>query len=131
EEEAVDGYETTINGFDITNLRVGDPGVSGEKTWLDGESEKRPEKITVILYQNGVEIDRTVTTAKDNWKYSFTGLPSFDEKGAYYDYEVKEKPVPGYEALVDGYEKEINGYDITNTLISKDTGDSEQSDDSA
>src|SRR5699024_59784 len=33
EEKAIEGYEPEINGFDITNLRVGDPTVSGTKTW--------------------------------------------------------------------------------------------------
>src|SRR5699024_11412464 len=49
EEVEVDGYETTIDGFDITNLRVGETEVTGTKTWLDDDSENRPDSITVYL----------------------------------------------------------------------------------
>ena len=53
EEELVEGYETTIHGYDITNLRVGTVDVEGTKTWLDDEAVDRPEAIEVELTQNG------------------------------------------------------------------------------
>src|SRR5699024_912146 len=53
EEKAVEGYDTTINGFDITNVRVGETEVSGEKIWKDEDPSDRPESITVNVLQNG------------------------------------------------------------------------------
>src|SRR5699024_4636983 len=57
EEVEVEGYETTIDGFDITNLRVGETEVTGTKTWLDDDSENRPDSITVYLLANGEQVD--------------------------------------------------------------------------
>ncbi|GAA0441455.1 hypothetical protein GCM10008983_18270 [Lentibacillus halophilus] len=107
-EEPVDGYDTTVNGFDITNTRTGLTEVNGEKTWENDSSSDRPETITVNLLQDGEEIDSQDVTAEDNWSYSFTGLAEFDEQGSPYNYTVEEEAVDGYETTVDGY-------DITNT----------------
>src|SRR5699024_9354466 len=110
EEESVEGYETTIDGFDITNLRVGKTEVSGTKTWLDDNSEYRPESITVNLLQNDKVIDTKEVTVEEEWKYRFKDLEEYDESGAAYTYTVEEKAIKGYESTVEGY-------DITNTLI--------------
>src|SRR5699024_2592111 len=55
-EHGVKGYETTINGFDITNLRIGVTTVAGAKTWKGDRKSDRPEAIQVHLLQNGKEI---------------------------------------------------------------------------
>src|SRR5699024_2944057 len=81
EEDEVDGYETTIEGFDLTNLRVGETEVTGTKTWLDDNSEDRPETITVHLLANGEQVDEIEVTADSNWEYSFTELPQYDDQG--------------------------------------------------
>ncbi|MFD0956407.1 Cna B-type domain-containing protein, partial [Virgibacillus alimentarius] len=107
DEEAVEGYETTVDGFDITNLRVGKTDVSGTKTWKDDNAEDRPDSITVELVQNGKVIDSKEVTAETDWKYSFKDLEKYDENGVAYKYTVQEKPVEGYETTVDGF-------DITN-----------------
>lgn len=110
EEEPVEGYETTIEGFDITNLRVGETEVSGEKTWLDDNNPDRPDDITVNLLQNGVQIDSQQVTPDDDWTFSFTGLDQFDDDGIAYEYTIDEDPIGGYESIIDGY-------DITNRRI--------------
>src|SRR5690606_28185814 len=69
EEKAVAGYETTINGNDITNLRVGKTEVYGTKTWKDDNSEDRPDSIKVNLLQNGTVIDTVEVTPENNWTY--------------------------------------------------------------
>ncbi|MUV38128.1 Pheromone-processing carboxypeptidase KEX1 [Lentibacillus sp. JNUCC-1] len=109
-ENAVEGYDTTIGGYNIVNLRVGETEVMGEKTWLDDTSEVRPDTITVNLLQNGEKISTKEVTAEDDWAYSFTDLEKFDEQGVEYEYTVEEKPV-------DGYKTTINGFDITNTRV--------------
>jgi len=108
EEEAVKGYETIIDGFDITNLRVGTTSVEGTKTWKDDNSKDRPEMIKVDLLQNGEVINTVEVTAEADWKYIFSDLAQFDNNGVVYTYTVDEHAVTGYTAV-------INGYDITNT----------------
>lgn len=108
EEEPVDGYESTVDGYDITNLRVGQTSVSGEKTWVDDDSEDRPEQISVNLLANGTVVDTRVVTADEDWKYQFTDLDKYDQNGVEIEYTVKEQDVPGYQS-------EVDGFDITNT----------------
>ncbi|MFC4386692.1 Cna B-type domain-containing protein [Gracilibacillus marinus] len=107
-EEAVEGYETTVEGYDITNLRVGTTAVEGTKTWKDDNSEERPESITVNLLQNGIVFATKEVTAENDWTYSFEELPKYDEEGVAYEYTITEHGVPGYKT-------EIDGYDIVNT----------------
>src|SRR5699024_7114421 len=123
EEIEVDGYESTINSFDITNLRVGTTEVSGTKTWVDNDdkAEKRPESITVNLLANGepVEGKSLEVTADDEWAYTFTDLDKFDENGAEITYTVDEDEVPEHYKKSND-ESELN---ITNTLITYAIGD--------
>src|SRR5699024_9483758 len=112
QEETVEGYETTVDGFDITNVRTGEIDVSGTKTWKDDNVSDRPDSIKVNLLQNGVVIDTKEVTEKDNWKYRFTDLEKYDDEGVAYEYTVKEQSVPGYQS-------EVKGYDITNTRSEK------------
>ncbi|HBZ11150.1 MAG TPA: hypothetical protein DEO65_14985, partial [Bacillus bacterium] len=109
-EEAIEGYETTVDGYDITNLRVGKTSVGGKKTWDDDNFKDRPEVIKVDLLQNGEVVDTVEITADTNWKYSFTDLDKYDAEGKAYTYTVQEHAVEGYESIV-------SGYDITNKLI--------------
>ncbi|WP_062106331.1 Cna B-type domain-containing protein [Bacillus niameyensis] len=113
-EEHVDGYKTVIDGFNITNIRVGKTEVLGKKIWKDDNSEDRPTSITVELLQNGIVVDSKKVTAKDDWKYSFAELEKYDENGVAYTYTVKEKAINGYESTIDGY-------DITNVRVGKTT----------
>ncbi|ADH98142.1 Cna B-type domain-containing protein [Salisediminibacterium selenitireducens] len=108
EEESVDGYETTIDGFNITNLRVGDKTVSGTKTWVNDSENQRPETIDVLLLQNGQQIDEVEVGSSEDWTFMFNNLPAFDSNGKAYVYSVEEGDVPGYQA-------EIVGFDIINT----------------
>ncbi|GIN98278.1 hypothetical protein J6TS1_41480 [Siminovitchia terrae] len=111
-EQSVEKYQSTVDGYDVTNLRVGKTEVSGTKTWKDDNAEDRPEFITVKLLQNGKIIESKEVTAKDNWKYSFADLDEFDENGRVYEYTVEEEPVKGYKSTV-------KGYDITNVRVGK------------
>ncbi len=109
-EQPVDGYESKVNGYDITNTKVGETKVEGTKTWKDDNAKDRPEMIKVDLLQNGKVVDTKEVTAATNWKYTFEKLQAYDANGVAYKYEVKEQPV-------DGYESKVNGYDITNTKV--------------
>ncbi|MFJ8416749.1 Cna B-type domain-containing protein, partial [Bacillus paramycoides] len=111
-EQAVPGYESKVNGTDITNTKVGETKVEGTKTWNDNNATDRPSTIKVDLLQNGKVVDTKEVTAATNWKYTFEKLQAYDANGVAYKYEVKEQPVAGYES-------KVNGYDITNTKVGK------------
>ena len=110
DEEPVAGYNKTIDGYDITNIRSDKIIVEGEKTWNVPEETELPESITVNLYQNGDKIDSKKVTAEDDWKYSWTDLAAYSEDGkTAYLYTVDEE-------AVEGYEKAVSVYNITNTI---------------
>ena len=44
-EQPVAGYQTEVNGYDITNTKVGQTKVEGTKKWKDGDGKGRPETI--------------------------------------------------------------------------------------
>ncbi|WP_257149091.1 Cna B-type domain-containing protein, partial [Bacillus cereus] len=111
-EQAVAGYESKVNGTDITNTKVGETKVEGTKTWKDDNATDRPTMIKVDLLQNGKVVDIKEVTAETNWKYTFEKLQAYDENGVAYKYEVKEQPVAGYES-------KVSGTDITNTKVAK------------
>ncbi|MDM5258153.1 Cna B-type domain-containing protein, partial [Bacillus toyonensis] len=111
-EQPVDGYESKVNGYDITNTKVGETKVEGTKTWKDDNAKDRPEMIKVDLLQNGKVVDTKEVTAATNWKYTFEKLQAYDANGVAYKYEVKEQPVAGYES-------KVSGTDITNTKVAK------------
>ena len=111
-EEAVEGYETSVDGFNITNTYTTETTeVKGSKTWNDADNQdgKRPESITVRLLANGEEKDSQTVTADENgnWIYSFEKLPKY-EAGKEIVYTVTEDAVADYTT-------EITGYDITNS----------------
>ncbi|MGG2017376.1 Cna B-type domain-containing protein [Bacillus sp. S10(2024)] len=109
-EKPVPGYESKVDGFNITNTKVGEVNVEGTKTWNDGNATDRPSSVKVDLYQNDTFLLTQYVTAANDWKYTFADLAAYDANGKAYKYEVKEQPVAGYES-------KVNGYDITNTKV--------------
>ena len=110
-EEAVTGYTSTVNGYDITNSHTPETvSIQGTKTWEDGDNQDglRPEQITVKLLADGVETGQTTTaTAANNWTYEFTNLPK-NKAGQAISYSVAEEAVAGYTT-------KVNGYNLTNS----------------
>ena len=41
-EHPVAGYQSKVNGYDITNTKVGETTVEGTKTWNDNNATDRP-----------------------------------------------------------------------------------------
>ena len=109
-EDKVNNYDTTINGYNITNTYTTTTKVEGTKTWIDYENKDntRPESITVNLLKNGTKVDSKVVTAANGWKYEFTNLDKYDENNNLITYTITEDKV-------DNYETTISGYNITNT----------------
>ena len=104
-EEPVAGYETTVEGTNITNNRIPDmTEVVVKKVWDDKENKDglRPEKITVRLLADGQEVAVKEITATDNWQASFTDLPVYKD-GKKIVYTITEDPVAGYTSKIDGF----------------------------
>ena len=104
-EEPVEGYETTIEGTNITNTRTPEvTEVAVKKIWDDADNKEglRPEKITVRLFADGQEVAVKEITATDNWQASFTDLPVYKE-GKKITYAITEDPVAGYITNIDGF----------------------------
>ena len=73
----------------------------------------RPESISVTLLANGKEYE-TVTLSKDNdWKYTFTDIPVYDD-GEIIEYTVSEEVPGAYEVHYEGNMEE--GFTIYNIL---------------
>ncbi|MGX7096788.1 Cna B-type domain-containing protein, partial [Gemella bergeri] len=112
DEEVVEFYEKTVDGFNLTNKHVPEKvNVAGLKTWIDNnnQSGKRPTKIKVKLLADGKEVASKEVTEKDGWKYSFDNLDKYKD-GKEINYTIDEEDVAGYT-------KEINGYNLTNKLL--------------
>ena len=110
-EDAVDGYEATVSGYNVTNSHTPETtSVSGSKTWVDNGNayNSRPESITIILKADGEEVDSKTVTAENDWAWSFENLPKYKDQGTEIVYTIEE-------AAVEGYDTVINGTDVTNT----------------
>ncbi|BBA93204.1 Cna B-type domain-containing protein [Streptococcus ruminantium] len=115
-EEKVEGYETTVEGTNITNTHTPETTeVAGTKTWNDNNDQdgKRPKSITVNLLADGKAIKSQQVTAENDWKYTFTDLPKY-ANGKEIVYTVLEEEV-------DGYEMKVDGYNITNSYTPSTT----------
>ena len=121
---AVAGYDTKITGdvktgFVITNSHTPETiDISGTKTWNDADNQdgKRAPEITVRLLANGNEVASKKVSKNDNWKYSFTELPKYDN-GSEIVYTITEDAVKDYTTLIDGYNI-TNSYTPGKTSIS-------------
>ena len=116
-ENAVEGYETAVNGYDVTNTHTPEKtSVSGTKTWVDNDNQDgmRPAYIRVNLLADGEVVATKTVTKEDNWSYSFDDLDKFKDQ--------KEIVYTVSEEKVEGYTTEINGGDIVNTHTPGKTG---------
>ncbi|MBQ8200161.1 MAG: Cna B-type domain-containing protein [Clostridia bacterium] len=109
-EDAVSGYTAAVSGYDVTNTHVGETvDISGVKTWADNDNQDglRPYSIWIRLWDGATEVAAHEVDANDNWAWSFTNLPKYDN-GREIVYTITEDAVPGYTTTV-------SGYNVTNT----------------
>jgi hypothetical protein len=92
-ENSVDGYSTTIEGYDLINKRTpSETSASVTKAWDDNNNQDgiRPTSIEVQLYANDKAVGEPVTLdANNNWTFTFTKL-ALKSKGQVIVYTVKE-----------------------------------------
>ncbi len=100
------------------------------KVWDDNGDEdgNRPDSITVRLFADGVEVDSHVLTEAEGWKYTFTGLPKYQEDHVTeIVYSVNEDAVEWYIPVISGFTI-VNRYEPELTSVSvqkiwRDNGD--------
>ena len=103
-EEPVEGYETTIEGTNITNTRTPEVvEIPVTKVWKDNDNQDgvRPDKVTVRLLADGTEVASQELSAATDWKTVFTNLPKYNH-GKQIVYTVTEDTVANYSAAIDG-----------------------------
>ena len=119
-EDAVEGFSTVINGYDITNSYTpGYTSLSVSKVWEDDENAAgaRPDYVTVRLLANGTEKSTVNLNSGNSWRYTWKDLPVADESGTI-TYTVEETVVPeGYEMRIVGNMSQ--GYTIYNTYTAE------------
>ena len=112
DEEAIDGYEKTVEGYNIINKHKPEQiSIEGEKTWIDNDDQdgKRPTDITVKVFADGKELEgkRQKASVENNWHYKFDKLDKY-ANGKEIKYTIQEEKIKGYTSEVD------ENYNITN-----------------
>ena len=112
DEEAVEGYEKTITGYNVTNKHIPETiEKTVTKLWEDNKDQdgKRAE-YGVTLYANGEVYGEEVKLDKETLSYTWKNLPKYKD-GVEIKYTVEETTVPeGYSVS-----KSEDGFTITNT----------------
>ena len=114
-EDSVEGYEPTIDGFQITNTHVTETiTIPVYKVWedVDDQDGVRPDSVTIHLFANGEDTGKTlVLNAEGEWTGTFENLDKF-AGGEEIVYTITEDAVEGYEAAIEG--DMTNGFTVTN-----------------
>ena len=139
-ETVPEGYIRSDNpegDLTLTNTLYAQIDIPVTKTWVDNSDGwgERPESVTIALYRQSDltarELVHTLTLkadggfleqvwnaltgrTDDDWTYTFTDLPRYDEYGALYTYTIEETLPSGYEDRYDvAYDQE--NFTVTNT----------------
>ncbi|MBF0986498.1 MAG: Cna B-type domain-containing protein, partial [Clostridiales bacterium] len=112
-------YKTGItikNKFTVPENKIEVPVT---KTWLDDNNSrsKRPTSIKYVLKGGATETEQVVTgnsTTDENWNYTFTNLPKYNNQGNVINYSIEEQEVTTNDLKF--YTKAVNGFNVTNTF---------------
>ena len=124
EETDVKGYTPSYTGENnnlvVTNTHeVEKIDIKVEKKWEDKDDQDniRPDSVTVKLFANGADTEKTITlSANNNWAASFEALDKY-AGGKEITYTVKEAEVKDYTSVVTG--NMTDGFTVTNTHVTK------------
>ncbi len=98
-EDSVENYETSIDGYNITNTYVADK-ILGSKKWVDqdNKSGNRPDSAKAELMKNGAATGQYAVANENNfWGFEFSKLPIYDADGNEIEYTIQEVDIPaGY-----------------------------------
>ena len=129
------GYVVSIENMTITNTHeILTKNITVTKVWNDSNNNDniRPESITVNLFANGKITKTTTINADDDWKYTFTDLPAY-ENGVLITYSVSEDAITGYDSkivncsdnfkIINTHEKYLTSLNITKVWIDDNNKD--------
>ena len=123
-ENAVEDYQTLVNGYDITNSYTpGKTSVSVTKAWDDADNQdgKRESSVKVELLADGTPVvgSETTLSADNNWTYTWAGL-DVKKSGVNIVYSVREiTAIDGYTTTVTGDAE--TGFTIKNSYTPETT----------
>ena len=105
-----------LNRFEVPNEKIEVPVT---KHWEDNSNanHKRPTSIKYVLKGGAAPVEKVVsgnTTTDENWGYTFTDLPKYNQAGDLIRYTIEEQEVNANDLKF--YTKSIRGYDVTNTF---------------
>ena len=113
------------DGFDVTNtfkIPTETISVKADKHWSDNsnQAKKRPTSI-ILRLKNGAEIveDKTLTGTGDDWTYTFTNVPKYNQFGNEVNYSLEELETNTGDLKF--YNKDVagtykSGFTVTNTF---------------
>lgn len=113
------------DGFDVTNtfkIPTETISVKADKHWADNsnQAKKRPTSI-ILRLKNGAEIveDNTLTGTGDDWTYTFTNVPKYNQFGNEVNYSLEELETNTGDLKF--YNKDVagsykSGFTVTNTF---------------
>lgn len=81
---------------------IEDYDLSGMVVWMGDDPGTRPTEVTVRLLQDGVELENTLVTAAQNWRFTFANLTINNPLGDRYAYTLEEDLVAGYTTSYEG-----------------------------
>jgi len=97
-ENAVEGYTTAINGYNVSNIYVPDnTTVAIMKIWddMDNLDGSRPDSLLATLIGGGQVIETVTLNEANNWSAEIADLPMY-QNGQLIHYSWAEESVPGY-----------------------------------
>ena len=118
EEDQVEGYSTSIHGYDITNTYTPEKtSVQVTKSWADHDNQDgvRPDSVTIQLLANGeaMEGNTLILSEDNNWTGCFQDLDEYVQ-GQKIDYSIQEEEIgSGYTSVITGNVED--GFVVTNT----------------
>ena len=118
EEDQVEGYSTSIHGYDITNTYTPEKtSVQVTKSWADHDNQDgvRPDSVTIQLLANGeaMEGNTLILSEDNNWTGSIQDLDEYVQ-GQKIDYSIQEEEIgSGYTSVITGNVED--GFVVTNT----------------
>ena len=107
-EDEVSYYETTIEGYEITNKHeVIKTEVNVEKVWddFDDKDKLRPGEVVVNLLADGVIIDSLKLNKENNYKNTFKELDAYKD-GELIKYSLEEEKIEEYSYVIDYNQEE-------------------------
>ena len=134
EVDVSNGYETSTDGFVITNVHIPESmGLTVTKIWDDDYNRDglRPKDVSFTLYADGEEVETVkLSGTGDKWFYTFENLYK-NTDGKEIDYTIKEVGTPdGYTSSVDDltitYKHIPETKSVTVTLLWDDESDQDK-----